>query len=108
MHKVTSEIYTENDQISEELDNGSKLCSTNNWTIKIMLNAHPNVQQLISDAVTEFTFKCPSYMIEAESSAETLNYDSDDDLDVDRDKEGVILIGTELIIVYSRVYKHIQ
>lgn len=82
MHKVTSEIYTENDQISEELDNGN--------------------------AVTEFTFKCPSYMIEAASTAEPLNYDSDDDLDVDRDKEGVILIGTESIIVYSRVYKHIQ
>jgi len=47
-------------------------------------------------------------MIEAETTAETLNYDSDDDLDVDRDKEGVILIGKESIIVYSRVYKHIQ
>lgn len=40
-------------------------------------------------------------MIEAESTTRTVNYDSDDDLDVERDKEGVILIGTELIIVYS-------
>ncbi|KYN40400.1 Uncharacterized protein C16orf68, partial [Trachymyrmex septentrionalis] len=83
MHKVTSEIYTENDQISEELDNGN--------------------------AVTEFTFKCPSYMIEAESTAETLNYDSDDDLDVDRDKEGVILIehsvSTELNLVGLQVWR---
>ncbi|XP_018370565.1 PREDICTED: methyltransferase-like protein 22 isoform X2 [Trachymyrmex cornetzi] len=83
MHKVTSEIYTENDQISEELDNGN--------------------------AVTEFTFKCPSYMIETESTAETLNYDSDDDLDVDRDKEGVILIehsvSTELNLVGLQVWR---
>ncbi|XP_011061470.1 PREDICTED: methyltransferase-like protein 22 [Acromyrmex echinatior] len=83
MHKVTSEIYTENDQISEELDNGN--------------------------AVTEFTFKCPSYMIEAASTAEPLNYDSDDDLDVDRDKEGVILIehsvSTELNLVGLQVWR---
>ncbi|KAG5343429.1 MET22 protein, partial [Acromyrmex charruanus] len=83
MHKVTSEIYTENDQISEELDNGN--------------------------AVTEFTFKCPSYMIETESTAEMLNYDSDDDLDVDRDKEGVILIehsvSTELNLVGLQVWR---
>jgi len=72
------------------------------------LNACPNVQQLISDAVTKFAFKCPSYMIETESTARTLHYDSDDDLDIDRGREGVILMGTELIIVYSRVYKRIQ
>jgi len=47
-------------------------------------------------------------MIETESTARTLHYDSDDDLDIDRDREGVILMGTELIIVYSRVYKRIQ
>lgn len=27
MHKVTSEIYTETNNISEKLDDGSKLCS---------------------------------------------------------------------------------
>lgn len=42
-------------------------------------------------------------MIEAEFTAGTLNYDSDDDLDVDRDREGVILIGIELIIMYFYV-----
>lgn len=41
-------------------------------------------------------------MIEAESTIRTVNYDSDDDLDVDRDKEGVILIGTKLnVCVFS-------
>ena len=41
-------------------------------------------------------------MIEPESTAQTLNYDSDDDLDIDRDREATIVIGTELV-VYSRV-----
>lgn len=83
MHKVTSEIYTENDRISEKLDSGN--------------------------AVTKFAFKCPSYMIEAESTIRTVNYDSDDDLDVDRDKEGVILIehsvSTELSLVGLQVWR---
>lgn len=42
-------------------------------------------------------------MIEAEFTAGTLNYDSDDDLDVDRNREGVILIGIGLIIMYFYV-----
>ncbi|XP_071629169.1 methyltransferase-like protein 22 isoform X1 [Temnothorax longispinosus] len=83
MHKVTSEIYTENDRISEKLGSGN--------------------------AVTKFVFKCPSYMIEAEFTAGTLNYDSDDDLDVDRDREGVILIehsvSTELSLVGLQVWR---
>lgn len=83
MHKVTSEIYTENDYISEKLDNGN--------------------------AVTKFVFKCPSYMIDSKSATDTLNYDSDDDLDVDRDKEGIILIehsvSTELNLVGLQVWR---
>lgn len=38
-------------------------------------------------------------MIDSESTEETLNYDSDDDLNVERDREGTIQIGAELIIV---------
>lgn len=76
--------------------------------LQTTLNAFLNIQQLISDAVTKFAFKCPSYMIGAKSTAGTLNYDSDDDLDVDRDREEVILIGTELYLSCILVYKHIQ
>lgn len=57
----------------------------------------------ISDAVTKFAFKCPSYMIDSISIAGTLKYDSDDDLDVDRDREEILLIGKineKLIIAY--------
>lgn len=36
-------------------------------------------------------------MIDSGSTEETLNYDSDDDLDVERDREGTIQIGAELI-----------
>ncbi|XP_011708072.1 PREDICTED: methyltransferase-like protein 22 isoform X2 [Wasmannia auropunctata] len=83
MHKVTSEIYTENNHISEKLNNGN--------------------------AVTKFAFKCPSYMIEAESTGGTLNCDSDDDLDVDRDREGAILIehsvSTDLNLVGLQVWR---
>lgn len=109
MHKVTSEIYTENNHISERLDSGSKFV----WRIfrfstdKQHLMRILTLPQLVSDAVTKFTFKCPSYMIEAESTTGTVNYDSDDDLDVKRNKEGVILIG---IGINYRVflYKYIQ
>ncbi|XP_011861497.1 PREDICTED: methyltransferase-like protein 22 isoform X2 [Vollenhovia emeryi] len=83
MLKVTSEIYMENDHISEKL--GS------------------------SNAVTKFAFKCPSYMIEAEFVAGMLNYDSDGDLDVNRDREGAILIehsvSTELGLVGLQVWR---
>lgn len=47
---------------------------------------------MVPDAVTKFAFKCPSYMIDSQTAA--LNYDSDEDLDVERDREGIILIGT--------------
>ncbi|XP_012527676.1 methyltransferase-like protein 22 isoform X2 [Monomorium pharaonis] len=83
MHKVTSEIYTENNHISEKLGSGN--------------------------AVTKFAFKCPSYMIEAQSTTQTLNYDSDDDVDIDRDREGVIVIehslSTELNLVGLQVWR---
>ncbi|KAL6265176.1 hypothetical protein P5V15_005261 [Pogonomyrmex californicus] len=83
MYKVTSEIHSENYHISEKLGSGN--------------------------AVTKFTFKCPSYMIDTESTAGTLNYDSDDDLDVDRDRDGVILIehsmSTELNLVGLQVWR---
>lgn len=50
-----------------------------------------------------------------DTTNETLNYDSDDDLDVERDREGTIQIGAELIvvsrtcyyIVYIRIYTQI-
>ncbi|XP_012231614.2 methyltransferase-like protein 22 isoform X2 [Linepithema humile] len=81
MHKITSEIYTENDDISEKLDDGN--------------------------AVTKFAFKCPSYMID--SQTEALNYDSDEDLDIERDREGIILIehsvSTELNLVGLQVWR---
>ena len=83
MYKVTSEIYTENDLISKKLDSGN--------------------------TVTKFTFKCPSYMIDSGSTEETLNYDSDDDLDVERDREGTIQIehsvSTELDLVGLQVWR---
>ncbi|XP_070158868.1 methyltransferase-like protein 22 [Polyergus mexicanus] len=83
MHKVTSEIYTENDCISEKLDSGN--------------------------TVTKFTFKYPSYMIDSRSTEETLNYDSDNDLDVERDREGTIQIehsiSTELNLVGLQVWR---
>ncbi|XP_072763661.1 methyltransferase-like protein 22 isoform X2 [Anoplolepis gracilipes] len=83
MHKVTSEIYTENDHISEKLDSGN--------------------------TVTKFTFKCPSYMIDSRSAEKTLNYDSDDDLDVERGKEGTFQIehsvSTDLNLVGLQVWR---
>ncbi|XP_011163804.1 methyltransferase-like protein 22 isoform X2 [Solenopsis invicta] len=83
MHKVSSEIYTENDYISEKLASGN--------------------------TATKFAFKCPSYMIEADSTVGTLNYDSDDDLDIDRDREGIIVIehsvSTELNLVGLQVWR---
>lgn len=56
---------------------------------------------MILDAVTKFIFKCPSYMIDSKSATDTLNYDSDDDLDVDRDREGIILIGIKVLFHVS-------
>ncbi|KAL0103413.1 hypothetical protein PUN28_017585 [Cardiocondyla obscurior] len=83
MHKVTSEVYTENEHISEKLGSGN--------------------------AVTKFVFKCPSYMIDRESTPGMLNYDNDDDLDVDRDREGIISIehsvSTELNLVGLQVWR---
>lgn len=35
------------------------------------------------------------------ATKETLNYDSDDDLDVERDRKGMIQIGTELIVSFT-------
>lgn len=61
---------------------------------------------MILDAISQFTFKCPSFMIDFKSIAKELNYDSDDDLDIDRDREGILLIGIKLIIVYYYIYMH--
>lgn len=58
----------------------------------------------ISDAVTKFAFKCPSYMIESTSTAGTLKYDNDDDLDVDRDREEILLIGIKKINYCTSLY----
>jgi len=38
-------------------------------------------------------------MIDSEFATEELNYDSDDDLDVDREGEGTLVIGIELLIL---------
>ncbi|RLU18044.1 hypothetical protein DMN91_010286 [Ooceraea biroi] len=84
MHKVTSEIHAEDHRTSEKLYGGN--------------------------AVTKFVFKYPSYMIDSsESAAGKLSCDSDDDLDVDRDREGVLMIehsvSTELDLVGLQVWR---
>jgi len=63
------------------------------------------VVQIFLDAITEFVFKYPSYMIDSESATGELSYDSDDDLNIDRNGEGTLIIGTELsIILYHCIY----
>lgn len=47
-------------------------------------------------------------MINSESASSTLNYDSDDDLDINRDEEKILLIGINLIITHiMQLYAHI-
>ncbi|KAK2584931.1 hypothetical protein KPH14_002526 [Odynerus spinipes] len=82
-HKITSEIFLENDKYSEKLTNG--------------------------DTVTQFAFKCPSYMMKSKSKAKTVKYDEDDDLDVNREEEDCLNIehnvSTELQMVGLQVWR---
>jgi hypothetical protein len=41
-------------------------------------------------------------MIDSESATEELSYDSDNDLDIDRDAEGTLVIGIELLNIVHR------
>ncbi|XP_076247337.1 methyltransferase-like protein 22 [Calliopsis andreniformis] len=65
-HTVTSEIYEENKNSWVKLKNGN--------------------------AITSFIFKYPSYMIKSECTGNTITHDSDGDLDVDRQREGKLVI----------------
>ncbi|XP_078039800.1 methyltransferase-like protein 22 [Augochlora pura] len=65
-HTVTSEIFTENKNSFIELNNGT--------------------------AISSFIFKCPSYMIKPNCANYILPHDSDDDVDIDRQKEEKLMI----------------
>ncbi|XP_035728352.1 methyltransferase-like protein 22 isoform X2 [Vespa mandarinia] len=82
-HKITSEIFLETDKHSEKLTN--------------------NI------AVTQFVFKCPSYMIKSKSTIKMIEYDKDNDLDIDRNEETVLYIehniSTELQMVGLQVWR---
>ncbi|KAF7388561.1 hypothetical protein HZH68_012503 [Vespula germanica] len=83
IHKITSEIFLEDDKHSEKLTNNS--------------------------AITHFIFKCPSYMIKSKSKIKAIEYDEDDDLNIDRDEESVLYIehsvSTELQMVGLQVWR---
>ncbi|KAF7386842.1 hypothetical protein HZH66_011294 [Vespula vulgaris] len=85
IHKITSEIFLEDDKHSEKLTNNS--------------------------AITQFIFKCPSYMIKSKSKSKikAIEYDEDDDLNIDRDEESVLYIehsvSTELQMVGLQVWR---
>ncbi|KAI4493142.1 hypothetical protein M0802_009559 [Mischocyttarus mexicanus] len=83
VHKITSEIFIENDKNSEELASGS--------------------------AITQFIFKCPSYMMKSKLNIRAIKYDQDNDLDVDRNVENVLYIehnvSTELQMVGLQVWR---
>ncbi|XP_076639713.1 methyltransferase-like protein 22 [Colletes latitarsis] len=66
LYTVTSEIFTENQNSSVVFKNGN--------------------------AISSFVFKCPSYMIKPKSTNSNIIQDSDDDLDIDRQEEGRLLI----------------
>lgn len=66
LHTVTSEIYAENKNSCVKLKNGN--------------------------AVTTFVFKYPSYMIQLKNVNNVITYDNDGDLDIDRQKEGRLII----------------
>nr|KAF7410908.1 hypothetical protein H0235_013515 [Vespula pensylvanica] len=83
IHKITSEIFLEDDKHSEKLTNNG--------------------------AITQFIFKCPSYMIKSKSKIKAIEYDEDDDLNIDRDEESVLYIehsvSTELQMVGLQVWR---
>nr|XP_050860915.1 methyltransferase-like protein 22 isoform X2 [Vespula vulgaris]XP_050860916.1 methyltransferase-like protein 22 isoform X2 [Vespula vulgaris]XP_050860917.1 methyltransferase-like protein 22 isoform X2 [Vespula vulgaris]XP_050860918.1 methyltransferase-like protein 22 isoform X2 [Vespula vulgaris] len=82
IHKITSEIFLEDDKHSEKLTNNS--------------------------AITQFIFKCPSYMIKSKSKSKikAIEYDEDDDLNIDRDEESVLYIGIYFLYInLSKILK---
>lgn len=82
-HKITSEIFLENDINTEKLTNGG--------------------------TVTQFCFKCPSYMMKTSSKVKTLKYDEANDLDINREEEDCLYIehniSTELQMVGLQVWR---
>lgn len=83
LHAITSEILTENDTTWFKLRNGS--------------------------AVSKFGFKCPSYLLNRTDDKEPLQYDSDEDLDVNREQDKSLMIehkvSTELKLVGQQVWR---
>ena len=47
-------------------------------------------------AISKFIFKYPSYMIKPKCLNDLI-YDNDDDIDIDRQQEGKLLIGIKFI-----------
>ncbi|CAK9823900.1 Methyltransferase-like protein 22 [Anthophora retusa] len=82
LYTVTSEIFTEN---------------KNTYIIKS------------NSAISSFIFKYPSYMIKPKSLDNIITYDDDDDMDIDRQQEGKLLIehyiSTELQYVGLQVWR---
>lgn len=59
-------------------------------------------------AITQFIFKCPSYMIKSKSKSKikAIEYDEDDDLNIDRDEESVLYIGIYFLYInLSKILK---
>ncbi|OAD57570.1 Methyltransferase-like protein 22 [Eufriesea mexicana] len=83
LHTVTSEIFTEN-------ENSYIKCKNDN-------------------AISSFIFKYPSYMIEPKDLHNIITHDDDDDIDIDRQQEGKLLIehyiSTELQYVGLQVWR---
>lgn len=107
LYTVTSEIFTENKNASVKFKNGSKfillICMQyyidyiiflyNIVVIYILINIYVCNHNVFSDAISSFAFKCPSYMIKPKSVINNIIQDSDNDLDIDRQKEEKLLIG---------------
>lgn len=83
LYKVTSEIFTEN-------ENSYVKCKSDN-------------------AISSFAFRYPSYMIEPKCHDNVVTRDEDDDVDVDRQQQGKLLIehhiSTELQHVGLQVWR---
>ncbi|CAK9811058.1 Methyltransferase-like protein 22 [Anthophora plagiata] len=82
LYTVTSEIFTEN---------------KNAYIVKS------------NSAISNFIFKYPSYMIKSKCLDNIITYDNDDDMDIDRQQEGKLLIehyiSTELQYVGLQVWR---
>ncbi|KAG7205441.1 hypothetical protein KM043_007433 [Ampulex compressa] len=82
-HMITSEIFAENRNTTEKIDD--------------------------INTITEFSFRCPSYLIKTENNVSSLTFDDDNDVDVDREKEESLLIehsmSTELNLVGLQLWR---